>query len=188
MGGGKGFHERIRKVFTKYTNELFRIHPQHSQSIHNVFEKQTQHIHNVLTKRTQNICKVSTSTEARTLSSLSIHKHPSNPFPNPSKSSAGQNSSIFLRGAERGAEEEKRRRTLIWPHRSVSESPFFSAGQNAEQKKRRRTLIWPHRSVSESPFFSRPSCRAFPGWGRMRSHPPTSNVFLYFLIFPYSFL
>ena len=51
-------------------------------------------------------------------------------------------------------------------------------GQNPEQKRRReeRTLIRPTRSVSESLFFSRPSCRAFPGWGCMCSHSPTSNA------------
>ena len=57
------------------------------------------------------------------------------------------------------------------------------ASQNAEkrreeeEKKRRRTLIPPPRSVSESlPVHSHhASCRAFPGWGRMRLNPPTSD-------------
>ena len=50
-------------------------------------------------------------------------------------------------------------------------------GEKRSRAAEKHTNLTPQVRFQHSPFSlaSRPSCRAFPGWGRMRLNPPTSN-------------
>ena len=143
----------------------------------------SQSIHNALTKALTTFPR-GAQRFLFTLPPRALRPEPPGPYPSPSlQSPASQNAEQ----KKRRREEEEKKRTLIPPPRSVSESlPFPREPERGEEKKKRRreeeekkkhTNLTPQVPFQFSPSDSHhASCRAFPGWGRMRLNPPTSNL------------
>ena len=88
MGEGKDF----TSAFAKFSQNTPTKYSQYIHNTHDAFTTYSKSRHNIFTNCSQSIRKTfAKCPQAPTLYSLSVHKHPSMQFPNPSKSPAGQN-------------------------------------------------------------------------------------------------
>ena len=195
MGGGE-------RVSREHAQRLHATLARHPHSTHNALTQHSQQlshsIHKALTKHPHITHKAFTTHSQRSHAHFHTNLTTSprgarrifsaeNPRARTRKSDLTSQHPPTSQNAER-REEEKKKKAKLSP-RPVSRSlPFLTrrpAGQNAEErrredeKKRRRTPSWaPGLFPSPSLFSlaSRPSCRAFSGWGRCALTPPTSNI------------